>query len=83
MSATPPPMPPMQSNAIRSLLFVGLAQFLLQIVPMVNAHMFVWWNLLATALPITAGILLRMAGSDVQAPVALNSLMMGMLNRGK
>ena len=82
MSSNPqPPMQPMQSNAIKFLLFTGLGNCLLQTIPMLQAHKFDYWNLGITVVTTLAGILLRMGQGDINAPKLLNNMTFGILNK--
>lgn len=67
--------PWLDSNTVRYLLLTWLAGSLLQVVPMLQQHTVDWWALGAQAVATLAGILIRIAQNDVQAPISL-------LNRG-
>ena len=69
-----------QPTTMRALFFVGLSQLLLQLVPMLNARHIDPWVLGASAVPIIAGMLVRLAGDDVLAPKFLDKLFLGKLN---
>ena len=75
-----PPMKPMQSTTIKSLIFVGLAQIVLALLPMFQAKAFDLWTLGTQLVPVVAGILIRMASGDVQAPAVINAMSFGLLN---
>lgn len=63
----------LSSNTIRYLLLTWLGALLLQLVPMMQAHTIDWWALGAQAVATLAGVLVRMAQPDINAPVdALN-----------
>lgn len=63
----------LSSNTIRYLLLTWLGALLLQLVPMLQAHTIDWWALGAQAVATLAGVLVRMAQPDINAPVdALN-----------
>jgi hypothetical protein len=59
------------SKTIRFLFFTWIGTVLLQLVPMLQAHEIDWWTLGAQAIGTLAGILVRMAQDDVQAPISL------------
>lgn len=69
------------SRTIRYLIFTWLGTVLLQLYPMLQAHKFDWWAIGAESVASLAGILIRMAQPDVQAPAALNAISLGFLNR--
>lgn len=60
----------LSSNTIRYLLLTWLGALLLQLVPMLQAHAIDWWALGAQAVATLAGVLVRMAQPDINAPVA-------------
>ena len=63
----------LSSNTIRYLLLTWLGALLLQLVPMMQAHAIDWWALGAQAVATLAGVLVRMAQPDINAPMdALN-----------
>lgn len=63
----------LDSKAIRFMFFTWLGGMLLQLVPMLQSHVIDWWALGAQSIATLAGILIRMAQDDVQAPIsALN-----------
>lgn len=64
----------LKSNAIRYLFFTWLGGTLLQLVPMMQARNIDWWALGTQAVATLAGIITRMAQSDVQAPAVLGFL---------
>ena len=59
----------LESKTIRFLFFTWLGSVLLQLVPMLQAHNVDWWSLGVQAVSTLAGILIRMAQDDVQAPL--------------
>lgn len=69
------------SKTIRYLFLTWLGGTLLQMVPMLQARNIDWWALGTQAVATLAGIITRMAQSDVEAPKALNTLSFGLLNR--
>ena len=68
------------SKTIKYLFFTWLGSFLLQIVPMLKAHKFDWWDLGAEAIVTLSGILIRLGQNDIVAPKALDVITGGMLN---
>lgn len=69
------------SKTIKYLVLTWLGTVLLQVVPMLQIHKVDWWALGSVSVSSLAGILIRMAQSDVEAPAALNTLTLGLLNR--
>ena len=63
------------SKTIRYLILTWIAGMLLQVVPMLQQHVVDWWALGAQAVATLAGVLVRMAQDDVNAPISI-------LNRG-
>lgn len=60
----------LDSKAIKYLVLTWLASMFLQLAPMLSAHEIDWWSLGAQSISTLAGILIRMAQPDVEAPVA-------------
>ena len=86
-AATPAPAPtplmtPMQTTTVKALILVGLSQVILALLPMLQSHVFDPWQIGTQLVPIVAGILVRMASGDVQAPAVLNAATFGLLNAG-
>lgn len=65
----------LSSNTIRYLILTWLGTLLLQLVPMLQAHAIDWWALGAQAVATLAAVIVRMAQSDIEAPI-------GALNKG-
>jgi hypothetical protein len=82
--STPAPamMTPMQTTTVKALVLVGLSQVLLALMPMFSAQKFDPWQLGTMVIPVIAGILIRMASGDVQAPAVVNALSLGLINSG-
>ena len=82
--STPAPamMTPMQTTTVKALVLVGLSQVLLALMPMFSAQKFDPWQLGTMVIPVIAGILIRMASGDVQAPAVVNAMSLGLLNSG-
>ncbi len=82
--STPAPamMTPMQTTTVKALVLVGVSQVLLALMPMFQAQTFNFWQLGTMVIPVIAGILIRMASGDVQAPAVVNALSLGLINSG-
>lgn len=59
------------SRTIKYLVLTWIAGMLLQVVPMLQQHSVDWWALGAQAIATLAGVLVRMAQDDVQAPIGV------------
>lgn len=59
----------LDSKAIKYLVLTWLGGILLQLVPMLQSHQIDWWSLGAQSIATLAGILIRMAQPDVDAPL--------------
>ncbi len=81
MTEMPTVKSPLQSNAITILLFTIMATMLTELGKMLAVHKVDWWELGAALCPQVAGMIVRLAMPDIQAPPVLNSLFGGLLNR--
>lgn len=59
------------SKTIRFLVLTWLGGMLLQLVPMLQNHVIDWWALGSQGIATLAGVLIRMAQDDVQAPLEI------------
>ena len=59
----------LMSKTIKYLVLTYLGTMLLQLVPMLQAHKLDWWALGAQAVATLAAVLIRMAQSDINAPL--------------
>lgn len=61
----------LDSKTIRFLFFTWFGGMLLQLVPMLQSHSVDFWALGAQSVATLAGIIIRMAQDDVQAPLSI------------
>lgn len=61
----------LDSKTIRFLFFTWFGGMLLQLVPMLQSHAVDFWALGAQSVATLAGVLIRMAQDDVQAPISI------------
>lgn len=59
----------LDSKTIRFLFLTWLGGMFLQLAPMLSAHEIDWWALGSQSIATLAGILIRMAQPDVEAPL--------------
>ncbi len=59
------------SRTVKYLVLTWLAGTLLQLVPMLRAHELDWWTLGAEAVATLAGVVVRMAQNDLDAPISI------------